>query len=58
MTEAVRSFSIMTRGIRSDPKRGSMAHIASSTTKQRKKMTATRARRRNDLSKKSTIKAS
>ena len=58
MTEAVRSFSIMIRGIRSGPKRGSMAHNASSTTKQRKKMTATRARRRNDLSKKSTIKAS
>ena len=57
MTEAVRSFSIITRGIRSGLKRGSLAHNASLTAKQRKMKIATRALRRFDLSNKSTIKA-
>ena len=57
MTEAVRSFSIMIRGIRSGLERGRMAHNASLTAKQRKMKTATRAIRRFDLSNKSTIKA-
>ena len=58
MTEAVRSFSIMIRGIRSGLERGSLTHNASLMTKQMKIQKTTRARRRNDLIKNGTIKAS